>query len=127
MATTPGTKTVASTHRWYWPLSALATFLLVSLGWIPFRADGFGKTLAILASLPNLTHSQEFLAQHWGIWLIPLLSLFWCGMDRDRSIQNWLAERASLASAVAAAVIAIYILQMFAQLDVQIPFVYFQF
>jgi D-alanyl-lipoteichoic acid acyltransferase DltB (MBOAT superfamily) len=123
----PGQKQRASTHRWYWPLSALATFLLVSLGWIPFRADGFGKTLAILASLPNLTHSQEFLAQHWGIWLIPLLSLFWCGMDRDRSIQNWLAERASLASAVAAAVIAIYILQMFAQLDVQIPFVYFQF
>ncbi len=117
----------ASEHPWYWPFCVLATFLLVSLGWIPFRADSLGHTLAILQSLPNLAHSREFLAQNWGIWLIPLLSLLWCALDRGRRIQQWLAERASLANAIAAAVLAIYVLQIFAQIDVQIPFVYFQF
>ena len=42
-------------------------------------------------------------------------------------MQNWLVENARFRIAVATTVIAIFALEIFGQIDAQIPFVYFQF
>lgn len=108
------------------PLWIACTFVLVTLGWVPFRAADFAATrsmLLALASWPQL----DFAAQHWGIWLIPLASLIWCRLDRQRRWQDWLVERASLPTVAAIGAIALLCLEIFGQFETQIPFVYFQF
>jgi len=85
--------------------------------------DATALTFAALAAPPQL----GFLAAHWGVWLIPLGTLAFCLVDHKRRVQDWLVERANLPTAVATAVIALWFLQVFAQIDAQVPFVYFQF
>ena len=108
------------------PLWQCGTFLLVTLGWIPFRAADFAgtrDTLLALAQAPDTT----LLFRHPAIAVIPLASLLFCLIDRDRRFQDWLVEHARFRVAVAASVVAILTLEVFAQVDTQIPFVYFQF
>jgi D-alanyl-lipoteichoic acid acyltransferase DltB (MBOAT superfamily) len=108
------------------PLWVIATFTLVTLGWVPFRAADFAATrdtLAALARVPDLS----FAATHSGLWLIPLATLAFCLFDRDRRWQDALVERATFPLAVGSAVAALWFLQTFAQIDAQVPFVYFQF
>jgi hypothetical protein len=108
------------------PLWQCGTFVLVTLGWIPFRAADFAgtrDTLFALAQAPDTT----LLFRHPAIAVIPLASLLFCLIDRDRRFQDWLVERARFRVAVAASVMAVLALEVFAQIDTQIPFVYFQF
>ncbi len=108
------------------PLWVACTFALVTLGWVPFRAADLAATKAVLTALaawPDLS----FAATHWGMWLIPLASLAWCAVDRDRRLQDWLCKQASMTQAVLAGAAALYFLAIFGQFDSQVPFVYFQF
>lgn len=108
------------------PLWTLSTFLLVTLGWVPFRAQDLGTTLATLRSLvavPELT----FATSHPGVLLIPLASLAWCLFDRERRVQDWLVRRASWKAAIIAGAVLCILLETLARVDSQIPFVYFQF
>ena len=108
------------------PVWQIGTFVLVTLGWVPFRAPDFAatyRTLTALLQIPDLT----LIAKHPAIVVIPLLSLAFCLVDRDRRFQDWLVERARFRVAVAASVAAVLALEIFAQVDKQIPFVYFQF
>jgi ABC-type sulfate transport system permease component len=108
------------------PLWVLCTFVLVTLGWVPFRAKDFAatrETFAALATSPDLSIA----ATHPGLWLIPLVTLAWCLLDRDRRVQDWLVQRASFPIAVATAATTIFLLEVFARIDTQVPFVYFQF
>jgi len=45
----------------------------------------------------------------------------------ERRLQDWLVERARFGVAVAAGVVSIFFLEIFARIDTQVPFVYFQF
>ena len=108
------------------PLWIASTFVIVTLGRVPFRAptlDATAATFAALATWPD----WSFAATHWGVWLIPLGTLLFCLIDRKRRLQDWLTQRARLPVAVIAAVAALWFLQVFAQIDAQVPFVYFQF
>ncbi len=108
------------------PLWIACTFAWVSLGWVPFRAEDLAGTAAAFSALwapPDL----GFAASHWGIWLIPLLTLAWCAIDRGRRVQDWIVQRASLASTAIIGALALLGLEIFGQFDTQIPFVYFQF
>ncbi len=64
---------------------------------------------------------------HPVIIAVPLLTLAFCLLDRNRQWQDWLVERASFRTAATAAMLARIALQIFGEIDTQIPFVYFQF
>jgi alginate O-acetyltransferase complex protein AlgI len=113
-------------HAYAQPLWIALTFVLVTLGWVPFRAPDFATTWATLhalAAMPDL----QLIHAHPAIIAIPLLTLIFCGFDRDRRIQDWLVERAGFAAAVGTGVAAILALELCGQVDAKIPFVYFQF
>jgi alginate O-acetyltransferase complex protein AlgI len=108
------------------PLWVLCTFVLVTLGWVPFRAADYAATREVFAQLlqwPDLA----FAAAQPGIWLLPLGTLAFCLLDRDRRLQDWLVREASLPMVAASGAAALFFLQVFAQIDSQVPFVYFQF
>jgi alginate O-acetyltransferase complex protein AlgI len=108
------------------PVWIALTFVLVTLGWVPFRAPDFAstwQTLRALVSIPDM----QLVNAHPTIVAIPLVALAFCLIDRNRRLQDWLTERAGFASAVAATVVAMLALEIFGQVDAQIPFVYFQF
>lgn len=101
-------------------------FVIVTIGWVPFRAPDFASTWTTLQALwavPDL----GLLGKHMGLWLIPLFTLGFCVIDRDRRLQDWLVQRASLPTAAVAALLCLLALELFAQIDAQVPFVYFQF
>jgi D-alanyl-lipoteichoic acid acyltransferase DltB (MBOAT superfamily) len=107
-------------------LAVPCTFLLVTLGWVPFRAADFDATRATLAALaqwPDLA----FAAAHPAIWGVPLATLAFCLLDRGRRLQDWLVHEASLPAAAATGALALFALEIFARIDTQVPFVYFQF
>src|SRR5438445_10162295 len=108
------------------PLWVALTFVLVTLGWIPFRAPDFATTwttLHAILAVPDL----QLVAAHPAIIGVPLAGLAFCLYDRDRRWQGWLTLRAGFASATCAGVVAILALEIFGNIDAQIPFVYFQF
>ncbi len=108
------------------PLSVTMTFLAVSIGWIPFRAPDFAATWSTLRACAAAPDLQIALA-HPAILAIPLLSLAFCAMDRDRRLQEMLVEQAGFRTAVAAGALAVAATELFGRIDQQIPFVYFQF
>lgn len=108
------------------PMWIALTFALVAIGWIPFRAPDFASTwttLQALFAVPDLS----LVIAHPAIVVVPLLSLLFCWWDRERRWQDWLVERASFGTAVSAIVLVCIALQLFGEIDAQIPFVYFQF
>ncbi|MEP6939274.1 MAG: MBOAT family O-acyltransferase [Rudaea sp.] len=108
------------------PFWIALTFVCVTVGWVPFRAPDFmatWQTLRALVAFPNL----QLAIAHPAIVVIPLLALAFCAVDRGRRWQDWLVERAGFGVAVGASVAAILALEIFGQIDAQIPFVYFQF
>jgi len=108
------------------PAWVALTFILVTLGWVPFRAPDFASTWATLRALLAVPDVQLALA-HPSIVTIPLLALAFCLLDRQRRLQDWLVERSRFATAIVATVFAMLALEIFGQVDAQIPFVYFQF
>lgn len=108
------------------PFWVALTFLLVALGWIPFRAPDFATTWHTLHALFNAP-DMELVRAHPAILAIPLLALAFCGIDARRRLQDWLVERAGYPATVAVGFIAVLMLELFGQVDAKIPFVYFQF
>jgi alginate O-acetyltransferase complex protein AlgI len=118
--------TDAVDHAALKPFWITLTFLLVTLGWIPFRAPDFSTTwhtLQALAAAP----SMELVRAHPAIVAIPLLTLTFCVIDARRRVQDWLVEGANFPVAVLAGTAAVIALELFGQIDTKIPFVYFQF
>jgi D-alanyl-lipoteichoic acid acyltransferase DltB (MBOAT superfamily) len=108
------------------PLWIALTFVLVTLGWIPFRAPDFAATWATLQAVfaaPDL----RLAAEQPAIVGVPLACLAFCLFDRERRWQDWLTQRAGFAVATCTGVVAILALEIFGNVDAQIPFVYFQF
>ncbi len=108
------------------PLWIALTFVIITLGWIPFRAPDFASSFATFTALLQ-PQDWSFIAQHPAMLAVPLGTLAFCLVDRDRRLQDWLVERASLPAAAFAGALALLFLEAFAQIDAQVPFVYFQF
>ncbi|MFT3789723.1 MAG: MBOAT family protein [Rudaea sp.] len=108
------------------PFWIALTFLLVTVGWIPFRAPDFATTWHTLQALFDAPDTALARA-HPAIVAIPLATLALCLLDARRRVQDWLVERAGFAVVVAVTVVAVIALELFGQVDAQIPFVYFQF
>jgi len=108
------------------PVWIALTFLIVTVGWIPFRAPDFATTwhtLQALLGAPDTT----LMRAHPAIVAIPLATLMFCILDTRRRVQDWLVESAGFPVAVVAGTAAILALELFGQVDAKIPFVYFQF
>jgi len=108
------------------PLWIACTFVLVTLGWIPFRAPDFASTRATFAALLQ-PWDGAFLQAHPAIVGVPLLVLAFCLIDRGRRVQDWLVQRAPLPAVALVAAFAVLLLEIYAQLGRSVPFVYFQF
>lgn len=108
------------------PLWIAMTFVLVTLGWVPFRAPDFAATMATLRAL-WMPPDFGFVFGHPGIAIIACGSLVWCLLDRGRRLQDWLVERAPWQVAAFGAGAVALALEFCAYVDVQVPFVYFQF
>lgn len=121
-------------HRWWRQvglslpvlIAVPCTFVLATLGWVPFRAPDFETTCMTFAALARWPDGT-FAVAHPGIWLVPLATLAFCFVDRGRRVQDWLVYRASLPVTALTGALALFVLEIFAQIDAQVPFVYFQF
>ena len=112
--------------RWLTPLWVSLTFVIVTLGWIPFRAPDFASSMATFSALLQ-PQDWGFASTHPAILIVPIGTLIFCLIDHDRRWQDWLVERASLPAAALVGALAVLFLEVFAQIDTQVPFVYFQF
>ena len=112
--------------RWLLPFWVALTFVIVTLGWIPFRAPDFAASWATFGAL-FAPQDWRFALAHPAMLIVPLGTLIFCLIDRDRRVQDWLVQRASLPAAALAGAMALLFLEVFAQIDLQVPFVYFQF
>ena len=102
------------------------TFVLATLAWVPFRAADFAATARMfqaLAQAPDLA----FPIAHAATWIVPLWCLCFCLVDREQRVQDWLVAKAANAQVVALGAASLLVLELFAQVDTQVPFVYFQF
>lgn len=108
------------------PFWIALTFLLVTIGWIPFRASDFATTWQTMHALLDMP-DMGLVRSHPEILAIPLLALVFCSIDTHRRVQDWLVERASFPITIAAGFAAVLMLELFGQIDAKIPFVYFQF
>lgn len=112
--------------RWLLPLWVALTFVIVTLGWIPFRAPDFASSIATFSALLQ-PQDWSFANAHPAILIVPIGTLLFCLIDHDRRWQDWLVERARLPVVALVGALALLFLEIFAQLDTQVPFVYFQF
>ena len=111
---------------WLAPFWIAFTFVIVTLGWIPFRAPDMAASWNTLAAL-FAPQDVAFALAHPALLAIPLLTLAFCLVDRQRRVQDWLVQRASLPVAALVGALMLLALEVFAQIDTQVPFVYFQF
>jgi D-alanyl-lipoteichoic acid acyltransferase DltB (MBOAT superfamily) len=115
-------------HRALLPAWVAFTFVLVTLGWVPFRAPDFATTGAMLRALASTpADSLAFCAAHPAVAGVPALCLAFCLFDRGQRAQDWLVARARWPQVVGFGVAGLLALELFAQVDTQVPFVYFQF
>ena len=109
---------------WQNPLRVLVTFVLVTIGWVFFRAKTFADTSYVLHQMfTNMHGSSLLLHRHYAMiavtLVIALLEERWQVIDRIIEGPHWV-------QATAFASIAL-VIELFGVIDQTIPFVYFQF
>ena len=109
---------------WQNPLRVLVTFVLVTIGWVFFRAKTFADTSYVLHQMfTNMHGSSLLLHRHYAMiavtLVIALLEERWQVIDRIVEGPRWV-------QATAFASIAL-VIELFGVIDQTIPFVYFQF
>lgn len=108
------------------PFWVVFTFILVTLGWIPFRAP------TLQASVDTFS---ELFSGPWPQWadmpggFFPAIGLCiaWCLMDHNRRLQDWLTDVSPRWVSVTAVALTAVALQVYGQVGVEVPFIYFQF
>jgi alginate O-acetyltransferase complex protein AlgI len=111
---------------WIYPFRAIATFLLVTIGWVFFRAATFQDSRYILGQMfvraggPSTLHIPAWLFCLVGIsLLVALAEEKWECVERLAQAPAW---------AYGAAVVALLLcVELIGVTEKQIPFVYFQF
>jgi D-alanyl-lipoteichoic acid acyltransferase DltB (MBOAT superfamily) len=110
-------------------VSVCVTFILVTLGWVMFRAPDFATTWRVLGDLfaGGLAVTVFVPTEFWvllaatGLWLIA---------DRRRRLQGWLSETGGTFGMVkvsSALAVALLVLELFSRTDIAVPFIYFRF
>jgi D-alanyl-lipoteichoic acid acyltransferase DltB (MBOAT superfamily) len=106
------------------PLRVLATFLLVCIGWVFFRATTFADSVSVL---------RQMFSTQAGVWLLERRHLYFILVSLALSVieERWnvfhrimRAPRWAKVGAIAALLLW---LEIFAVTDESIPFIYFQF
>ena len=105
------------------------TFVLVSIGWIAFRAPDFGTTWQVLkeAFAGSIRLPPDISV---AFWVLLASSLAWVAIDRDRRVQNWIGHGSGLLGTLkvsAGLALSGVVLELFSRTDVAVPFIYFRF
>ncbi|HVW07284.1 MAG TPA: MBOAT family O-acyltransferase [Bryobacteraceae bacterium] len=106
------------------PLTVV-TFLLVTIGWVFFRAKTFATAGYVIAQMFSGRMNTNFLLRPWQLRLailaliLALAEEYWGWVER--------LAQSSLLVRTAAAVAALLVIELFTATDLSIPFVYFQF
>ncbi|MCE5309767.1 MAG: MBOAT family protein [Acidobacteriales bacterium] len=119
-----GSRAASRGSAWLYPLRAMITFILVSIGWVFFRAATLGDSIHVIGQMFSGSPGT-LLCQSWHLWLVGItLVVALCEENLE-----WF-ERLPTAPAwayVSAVVVMLLCLEMIGVTDVSIPFVYFQF
>ena len=109
---------------WLYPLKAVATFALVMIGWVFFRAADLRQSAAVLARMFHgpLGHG---LLDHWHWWLVAIALAIALAEEQFAAVER-IMKSPKLAWAAAVALM-LFCLDVFGVIDQSIPFVYFQF
>ena len=104
---------------------AILTFLLVTIGWVFFRAKTLTAALYVIAQMFTGETQNHSLLSPWQ-WLLAIVSLTIALAEEHR---HWLTRlaRAPFWIRTTAAVAALLVIELFTATDLSIPFVYFQF
>ncbi len=115
----------ARPRAWLYPARALLTFLLVTIGWVFFRAVDFAQSRFVIG--------QMFTRAAGPVWLIPLwlvalggIALALALLEEHRLLFERLPRAPSWVYAIAT-VILLFTIELLGVIDIRIPFVYFQF
>jgi alginate O-acetyltransferase complex protein AlgI len=110
-------------------LAVALTFLLVTIGWVPFRAPDFATTWLVLGDLvAGSVHVP--IAIPTGFWFLVGAMAVWLTLDRDRRLQTWLSQGSGVLGTLkvsSALAVALLAMMLFSRTDIAVPFIYFQF
>ena len=104
---------------------AILTFLLVTIGWVFFRAKTLTAALFVIGQMfTGQTQNHSLLSQwQWGLAIIALAIALaeehWQWLTRLAQASFWIRTSATVA--------ALLVIELFTATDLSIPFVYFQF
>ncbi len=111
---------------WFYPIRAVFTFGLVLISWVFFRSADLPQSGRILAQMFNFTgwRGKDLLQPwHFGLagvaLLLALLEEHWQWFEKLLQAPAW--------AYAGALTLMFFCLELFAVIDVQIPFIYFQF
>jgi len=106
------------------PLAVL-TFMLVTIGWVFFRAKTLSSALYVIGQMTTGSRQYHSLMSPWQ-WRLAIMAL---AIALAEEYWHWLTRlaQASVWVRTAAAVIALLAIELFTATDLSIPFVYFQF
>ncbi len=104
------------------------TFILVTLGWVTFRAPDFAVTWKVLTDL--FAGSIQRVEAPMTFYVLLAISVIWLAIDRRRRLQIWMSEGAGILGTLkvsGAMALALLVLELFSRTDIAVPFIYFQF
>jgi alginate O-acetyltransferase complex protein AlgI len=104
---------------------AILTFLLVTIGWVFFRAKTLTAALFVIGQMFTGQTQAHSLLSPWQ-WRLAIVSL---AIALAEEHWQWLTRlaQASFRIRTVAAVAALLVIELFTATDLSIPFVYFQF
>ena len=109
---------------WRYPFKTLATFLIVTVGWVFFRAKDLPESLYIIGQMFGAAHGR-MLFLRWHLELAGVALILALAEEKF----DW-SERLMMAPAWAygaALSLMLFCLELFGVFDEAIPFIYFQF
>jgi D-alanyl-lipoteichoic acid acyltransferase DltB (MBOAT superfamily) len=105
------------------------TFVLVTLGWVTFRAPDFATTLNVFGDLFFGGAGLHAAIPAQMMWML-LCCGCWLILDRDRRLQTWLANGQGVAGSLkmaSALAVCLLVMELFAPVNATVPFIYFRF
>jgi D-alanyl-lipoteichoic acid acyltransferase DltB (MBOAT superfamily) len=110
-------------------LGAAFTFVLVTIGWVAFRAPDCATAWQILGQLfASSVHVRAEVPTEFVVLLG--VAVVWLVLDRDRRLQAWLGHGAGVSGTLkvsSALALALVALELFSRTDIVVPFIYFRF
>jgi alginate O-acetyltransferase complex protein AlgI len=122
-----GNRPVREDWNWLYPLKAIATFALVTIGWVFFRAADLPQSLQILRQMFRFARRSRghLLLASWHIELIILSLVLALLEERFECFERVL--KGPILGYASALALMFFCIEVFGVIDASIPFVYFQF